>query len=1737
LFFLFRIQKRFIFVAQYFKIFKKPSTQSAISPKRFYFIKIYQNIFSKNTYKMLDILGGAFLPSFLSKKKYFNEMKKQIFYLTIALVLLTHFSALAQMPRTVGDTLWGNEWLRTVQSYVKFKIGSDGMYRISGTTLQSAGVPVGSITGANLQIWRMGSEIPIFVSTNATFGTSDFVEFYGERHRAELDSFFYPNRRRDVFNTEYSNITDTMTYFVTWTGTATQRVSSLANDLTNLPTREAYCFSRLRQRRADASLKYSFGDAIYTSTFASTEGFGSKFLPTIDETFNLPELYPNINGELLVRWQNQRIENQYFTSIRVNGNVIFTDSVFVNGLTRQRALVVQSTNLRATTTLNLQNQLPNRLHSLAWAEFKYPRTFNFQNQSQLTFFINGSGGARYFEIDNFNHGGVAPILYDATNKIRLVTTVDNGKVKFKLPASVLERKLILMAQSAGYTEVTNLKNILIDNLSTDAGNYVILTSQRFIADGSANAYANYRRSAAGGSYRVKVVDVEQVYDQFGYGVERHPISVRNFANFVARTWANPRYLLLIGKAREYRYCRTADEVNSADNAGFDVPTYGYPASDNLMVAYPNSFEVSIPVGRIAATTAGDLRTYLEKVRLLEQNQQLAAQNIAERDWQKHGLHLSGGGSAAGLKNSLMGAKMTTVAKTSNDPIQVSQDETIFRRINDGASLISFFGHSAGSTLEYSVDDRDRLRNDGKNALFVALGCEAGNLATPEKGVAENMIFFPNRGSVAFLATSGRSELTALGNTGDSLYRHLGNDQLGNGIGNAIRRTTKDFARADIVTYQSVIQQLTLNGDPAIKLFVAQGTDYLVDATTVKFAPQNLTTQLDSFTVSFDVVNIGRNRQDSMMLQVRQELPNGAMLELKRLKIATPQYRQRFSFKLPSQGKRASGQNRIHVRVDADNNIAELPAAAEMNNDLVSSNGALGVPFYLFDINATPMYPLDFSIVGQQPLALRASTSNSFAPSGGYVFEFDTSANFNTNFKIQQRIVQTGGVVRWTIPTTLRNNTVYYWRISPDSIAGAGYIWESRSFLFQQGAPNEGYSWNQSHAYQYLKDSTNSLGFSVDNNQWEFSNDFQELSLKNTANVINADLTPLYYFRNEVYEAWFPGDDGGLNTGGVMIMLLDGTNAAYYNYIATERPYGSDWLPGMVPGNRPRNALYFRTDNINERREVINFLRDSIPNGTYVSVLTVQKLNTSFFPEQWTGDSATLGTNIFRLLEQQGAQQVRRLATTGSRPYSLIYRQNNGPIGEKLADSLREFTTLTRQIAVKWDTGYVVSTTVGPVSAWRDVTFQTSPAAAGIRQNFAVSVFGTKSNGEIDTIALRTRTSPISLTGVDPTTKLRLRFETRDTIYRKPTQLDFWRIGYEPFQEVALNPSAQLVIRDTTMQGENLPVRATVENLGIRPVSDSLDFKFTITDINNRDSVINLKIRPLARLGDTAVAQLNLPTRNILGRYRVAMEVNPAKTLPEMVYLNNYGQRDFVVQRDVLNPLLDVTFDGQRILNGDLISATPSIAMQLKDENKFLLLADTNSFRITVKYPNEATERMLFFSDPNLRFTPATNVNDNKAKVEWNPKFVADGVYNMSIRAKDATGNISGATEYKIDFQVITKSSISNLLPYPNPFSTACRFAYTLTGSEPPKQFKIQIFSMSGRVVREISQNEIGDLKIGKHLTEYVWDGTDEFGDKLAVGVYLYRVLAKKADGSDYESYENGTSEYFKNGFGKIVLIK
>jgi flagellar hook assembly protein FlgD len=78
-------------------------------------------------------------------------------------------------------------------------------------------------------------------------------------------------------------------------------------------------------------------------------------------------------------------------------------------------------------------------------------------------------------------------------------------------------------------------------------------------------------------------------------------------------------------------------------------------------------------------------------------------------------------------------------------------------------------------------------------------------------------------------------------------------------------------------------------------------------------------------------------------------------------------------------------------------------------------------------------------------------------------------------------------------------------------------------------------------------------------------------------------------------------------------------------------------------------------------------------------------------------------------------------------------------------------------------------------------------------------------------------------------------------------------------------------------------------------------------------------------------------------------------------------------------------------------------------------------------------------------------------------------------------------------------------------------------------------TITGKMVREIGMDELGPIHIGRNITQYAWDGRDDHGDRLANGVYLYRVTTN-INGKSIDENPTDADQYFKKGWGKMYLM-
>jgi Peptidase family C25 len=1680
------------------------------------------------------------------------------------LLLLAGFTLTAQQ--------YNNEWIQFNQTYYKIKIAKSGIVRIPKNTLDAAGI--GGTSVENFELWRNGQQVPFYpsVSTGVLPGNG-YLEFWGAPNDGKPDKALYrdPNYQH---SDQVSLFTDTAVYFLSVNGNQSGiRIADAVNNVAaNVLPVEPYLMYSTRRNYIDktnSGFAAVVGEYVYSASFDKGELWSTNDIrPAFPLTTSLSSLFVYTGGPgctlkfgavgnaLNARTVNVKVNNTDVVDTTMDYfNDVNTSKVFPVSLISASTAAVKFTTTSAITSDRMV---------ISYFEINYPRLFNFGNQKNFEFELPAKASGYYLEITNFNTSSVAPVLYDLQNYERYVGDISTaGMVKFALPGSVENRKLVLVnTEVTNATAVTALipKNFLRFTDAANQGNYLVITNPVLYTGTSGNNpvldYKAYRESPAGGSYKVAIVDVNEVIDQFAFGVKRHSIAIKNFLRYARTNFSDPmKFVFLVGRGMtypEYRYYQ-ADPVIDLLNL---VPTFGSPGSDNMLASADVLSPIPVtPIGRLSVVSGKEIEDYLEKVKEYELAQKTADNTLEGREWMKNVVHVTGSSDPylgtvlcnyMGVlkelaEDTVFGAKVTTFCKSSTNPVEQLSSEKLAQLFHEGISVLTYFGHSSSTTLEFNIDNPQSYDNKGKYPVFYVNGCNAGNFFTyyPQRftvneTLSEKFVLAKRAGSIAFVASTHFGIVNYLNLYLTNLYSVFGYQDVNSTLGEISRDALQQMINATgPYDYYARLhaEEITLHGDPALKLNTQAKPDYIVEPSLIKVNPAFISVAEDNFILKVKIVNLGKSTRDSVRVVIERQYPDGSKGIIFNQKIPDIPYADSLEIEVKIISTRDKGANKIFVTVDADNVVDEI---SELNNKTEKD-------FFIYEDEARPAYPYDYAIVNDATQKLYASTANPLSLRKDYIMEIDTSGAFTSSNKISKTVSTTGGSLEFDPGITYTDSTVYHWRISPIPPDGGVYLWHSASFMYIN-TTSEGF--NQSDFYQHTESISKRISIDTTTKKWKFGVSKNNFLIRNgvfpTAANQSGDISITVNLDDKIQSV--------CGTNNVIFCVFDPVNLQPWFNAPNGQPgkYGSD----AICGNGRKYNFQFNIMDTAHRRKIVEFM-DMIPNGFFVVVRNVSFVdyNSNTYASDWIKDTSYLGTynSMYHRLLGQGFTTIDSF--NRPRAFIFIYKKNEqGYFQPKtlFSNGINDRITMSADIITPDTLGFITSPAFGPAAKWHDVLWNGESVENPSNDAPMVDVVGQDiNNNETKLFTMDKNTHSLDVSSIDPKIYpyLKLKMRNVDSVSLTPYQLKYWRILYDPVPEGALAANIFFTSRDTVDLGEKINFGIAFKNIS-RTTFDSILVRVTILDRNNVSHKFTLnKYKPLAG-GDTIRVMYEVDTKDYPGINTILIDINPDNDQPEHYHYNNFLYHNFYAKVDNTNPLLDVTFDGVHILNRDIVSAKPHIQIKLKDEAKYLLLNDTALSSLEVKYPDGSTHTYKFDNDT-LRFIPATSGADNTATIDFTPYFTGQQIhpegdeYELIVRGKDRSGNKAGTNEFRVAFRIISKPMISNLLNYPNPFSTSTAFVFTITGSELPQNMKIQILTVTGKIVREITMDELGPIHIGRNITDFKWDGTDQYGQKLGNGVYLYRVVSIM-NGKPMEKYKaegDNTDKFFTNGYGKMYLMR
>lgn len=211
--------------------------------------------------------------------------------------------------------------------------------------------------------------------------------------------------------------------------------------------------------------------------------------------------------------------------------------------------------------------------------------------------------------------------------------------------------------------------------------------------------------------------------------------------------------------------------------------------------------------------------------------------------------------------------------------------------------------------------------------------------------------------------------------------------------------------------------------------------------------------------------------------------------------------------------------------------------------------------------------------------------------------------------------------------------------------------------------------------------------------------------------------------------------------------------------------------------------------------------------------------------------------------------------------------------------------------------------------------------------------------------------------------------------------------------------------------------------------------------------------------------------------------------------------------DNQGPNINLFMNDKKFVSGGITNENPKVYAEITDISGINTIG-TGIGHDVVAVLDENTSKPIILNDYYV-----SDLNTYQSgKIRYPLNELEEGNHRLSLKVWDVQNNSS--ISYT-DFVVSSSAelALTHILNYPNPFTSKTKFFIEHNQCCTSLKVLIQVYTITGKVVKSINQTINNE---GFRFDGIEWDGKDDFGDKLARGVYIYRVTVtdgakKKAD--------------------------
>ena len=617
------------------------------------------------------------------------------------------------------------QWQLASQPAIKVGVNKTGWYRVNASDLMAAGLNA-NVGPASLQMFVGGVEVPIKVNSadGVHFASTDSIEFYG----IGLDT---PTSDTQIY------------WLISGSGSGKRINTQLSPGAVNSngPTSFQYTVERKDRTLYFSSLKNGEAENWLGSVIAANP---------VSESITIHNHDANSVGQAQIEIAMQGVTtNAHQVTVSLNGQAL--NAMSFNGMDHSvlKLSVPESSLVEGDNQITFATQASGDVSLIDYVRVTYAHTYQAVDNN-----LNASAtGGQSIKVTGFTSNQIRAIDIANTNQpVELEGTINGDSGNFAISVNGAKRRNLLVFTPDKVLQPVSITANQPQTLSnaSNSADFIIITSKDFAQ--SVQPLAALRQSQG---YNVKMVDVDDIYDEFSYGVHT-PYAVKDFLNWTYTHWQNqPRFVLMAASG-------TLDPRNYSGEGFMDfVPTKLIDtdsmetASDDWFVDFNNDGKPQMSIGRLPVNNVADAAIVVNKIIAYEQTG--ATQAVVLVSDLNDGINFNN-------ENDLIRPIVPTnlpVVNIIRDAATTDARAALLNQLNMGGRIINYAGHGSVNLWRGGLltdDDMASLANHKTSPLVVTMTCLNGYFQDPKlASLGEALLKVNQGGAVSVWASSAMTD--------------------------------------------------------------------------------------------------------------------------------------------------------------------------------------------------------------------------------------------------------------------------------------------------------------------------------------------------------------------------------------------------------------------------------------------------------------------------------------------------------------------------------------------------------------------------------------------------------------------------------------------------------------------------------------------------------------------------------------------------------------------------------------------------------------------------------------------------------------------------------------------------------------------------------------------------------------------------------------------------------------------